>query len=568
MAGRALRIVLTVLLIAVAACSNADGEIETDRPDPSVKPEVVQRPATTDCAEGTVGAAEGAPTGVEPEPPEGAGEGDEEEADKGLDEGEFPTLYRDPNAVTPNGSDLISTVDQPEGAEGSPEGVFSHRYDLHPARARGTLEPDLAVSGDRLFLTYNSNAGISLNGASSGSGTQFLNPASLFPRPGADLCCDQRVLRIDHLDMWVWLLQYREADDGSNVIRLASTVGDADLARSSFHYVDWRAEDLGLPADTFLDQAKLAATNEHFIISVNAFGDGDPRTVLIRGSLADLSSRNGTVKSRCLLPTKRVNGKLYSVFGAYPVRGATDTMYIGAHLTQAELIVLRWRDADPSPEAFTVAPKTAANEPIGYNRAPPDTGHSCPRVGASALSDWCRRLDSDRQRYANDNRMTSAWISGERMGFAWNVAQDVPNGIQYPFVEVVEIDATRLEDCAGGACVLGDLGGVVLAGGGNDVLSCKAVVRDSATAAGDDWSFTQVAASSDDLPPDQDWVEEQHAYTKTYARVGDYLGVTTAADGLTWIGSCMTWSAATAEFAAGYRLHIARFGRGVNDPSG
>ena len=185
---------------------------------------------------------------------------------------------------------------------------------------------------------------------------------------------------------------------------------------------------------------------------------------------------------------------------------------------------------------------------------------SCPTEGAEdpATSDWCA--------FSSD-RINTGWRRGDIIGYAWNVPQGAGWESKYPWLWGAELDPALFDSCDDGSCVVGypsvwledravqyaaiahnaagDLGGVVLAGGGPHPLGCYALSRphDSPPEAG--WKILTVALSEADSPE---------------ARSGDYLGAAPpTVDGDGFAGACMTLHGGDAA-PTKTRVHVATFG--------
>jgi hypothetical protein len=262
------------------------------------------------------------------------------------------------------------------------------------------------------------------------------------------------------------------------------------------------------------------------------------------------------------------------------VRLANDAMYLAAHFDNSTLAVWRWPDAAADPTFNLVKTslngdgaaystpykKDAAGNFIivdGFYQAEP---YRCLEDGAAETANWCGN---------STDRVTSAWISGNRLGFAWNVGQDTANGWNYASIWAVILDADRLSGCAAGECVIakpkiknkefafqwpaitpdsqGNLGLVALYGGGTRKQSCSFAVRaaDADPTGGWEWSAQYYASDRDPL--------EAHS--------GDYLNIWPGDQPGTWHGSCMIVQAANASNRTPSTVIYPFFGRRADFPT-
>jgi len=199
-------------------------------------------------------------------------------------------------------------------------------------------------------------------------------------------------------------------------------------------------------------------------------------------------------------------------------------MYFASHLTTSTLRVWSWDDDSNSVAHLDVAHR-AYLAPSRYH---------CPRIGGSAMSDWCLGLRNGYPK--NGDRPTAGWLANGRLGWAWNAGQDKAHGFRYPFVMAVEIDESsfKLVDqpilwnaryayqyAAIAPNGREQLGGIVDEGGGAKYLSCTAVLGRP----GGGWKAYRLdSANADPAEP----------------RAGDYLGVSSGAGTDSWAGTCST----------------------------
>jgi len=386
-------------------------------------------------------------------------------------------------------------------------------------------EPDVATNGNRVMVTWNDGAGFSRD---SGRHFTFVDPKDerIFPPAHGGFCCDQVALYAPGEDLWIWLLQYWQ-DGTGNILRLAVGRGDASFDTHNFQVLDLAPSSYGWSHSAFFDYPDAALTKQNLFVSVNAFDDGAyAGTLVLRVPLADLAFPSPTLRNARYLTTRSRTAVLTA--------GASDTMYVLSHAGTAALRLWSWSDG-------SAAPDPPAGILVHHTRYPFSgfIPFRCRRTGGPPASDWCERLlDSGP---TNDDRPTTAWVANGVIGVAWNAQQAPARGFPYPFVMVVRIDehtkkvidepfiwnrhyAFEFLDAAPNG--QGDLGGLVLAGGGSSYEGCAAVGRASGSRAKSPWEARLADRSNRD---------------PSEAKAGDYLGVSPATVGArTWVGACNT----------------------------
>lgn len=507
-----------------------------------------------------------------PEPPvvPGAGQPGEDE----YNEGDDPDVVIDPDGVIQADQDLDTPTIYPSGAEGdpTPQDVVSFSPPTALKPAAQVAEPNVASNGSQLLMTWNLGAARSFDG---GRTVQYMSPWEAFLGPDGrpvdgGFCCDQLAQYVPGLDLWIWVLQSRTVnpgDSGGNRIRVRVARGGEGFGT----YWDFRSSEAGLPGDVWFDQPKIGVSNAHLFLSINAYRpealrSGFVASVVYRVALADLAGGAATTP-QCIstLSLTAPNGS--PVFAPVPVRVATDNMYLAAHYSNTQLLVMRWPDAADQPTIHLAANRSADGRLAGFpvpTRTQADGTlvrdvYQCPRRDvADTKSDWCR--------FSNE-RITSAWMTPGLIGFAWNVGQDPANGWPYPSVWVWLLDEALLTNCAAGGCVVaspnvrhrdvalqyaaiapnasGDLGLVVLFGGGDYKPSCWYAARSADAAADAGWDFSKGVFASDIDALEPRW--------------GDYLNITRGTSSESWTASCMTLHLPDRE--TGATVQVFEFGR-------
>jgi hypothetical protein len=386
-----------------------------------------------------------------------------------------------------------------------------------------TTEPSIAANDGRILETWNWGAGLS---GDDGETFSFVDPTTAFPESHDGFCCDQLAYYVPKSDLWIWLIQYGDDEDG-NILRLAVAHGSAafDAARlnaTTFKLFDLAPANFGWPKSAWFDFNGISSTDQNLFVATNVVSAGAYEGVIIRIPLSELAS--GILN----FPDVRY-WRTAPLSAPRLVQGAGDTMYFAAHANTSRLRVWSWADGSDSINRVDVAHSAYKHVQI----------YHCPRIGGPETSDWCEGFRGGS--YKNDDNVLAGWVAKSRIGFAWNASQDPAHGFRYPFVMAVEIDAQSMKRTAQPIIwspkyayqypaiapnARGDLGGIVLRGGGKAYESCTALIRDSdSSASPSGWdAYTLDASSADPAEP----------------RFGDYLGVAPAgADSNTWVAGCM-----------------------------
>jgi hypothetical protein len=575
--ARSTKLIFALLIAALFSCT-------PDQPQtfPPARPTISARaPAataaaveveTSPCSAVATNSVQFAASAQPPDVAPGAGEEVED-----VDQGEPEPIPVDPEGRPFEVGEL--PLAPPPGAQDEPQqddvAVFgSPKTILLPfPQTYMTAEPNVAVKGNRVFMTWNRMAATS---SDLGVGHQYLFPIGTNQSSGditaGGFCCDQLAHYVERYDLWLWILQYEPANN-RNWIRLAVAHGQEGFDKHIYDEIDFTPQDAGLPTGLTYDQAKIGTSSENLFVSINVVNTDNKvkSSVVIRVPLAQLANSE-PIRPTCLHPKDPQGTTKDSLM---PVRLAGDTMYLATHINSTTLAVWRWPDSQSRP-TYQLVRQPAANG--GYVSYP---GHwvpegdswraidySCPRTNAAASTDWCSRPGRGGGS-ANDERITTGWLANGRIGFAWNARQDPEHGFPYPWVWSIVIDESRLANCAAGGCIVeypylaldntavqypaiapnaaGDLGGVVLLGGGELDLTCSVIVHDSLTDPASRWDRWNA-------------VESNRAPGETS---GDYLGIwPNGGNDRSWTAGCMTMTTGAAPVA----VHFVRFGRKFNEP--
>ena len=449
-----------------------------------------------------------------------------------------------PAAATVESTDVPATsLQDPNDPRGS-EDAYALFKNSRVNKGAGIFiaEPTVAAKGDRMLVVWNHGAAFSDDG---GDQFSFVDPRRQFPAAAGGYCCDQVAYYVPESDLWVWFIQYRAGLNGANVVRIALAQGDDAFDRREFRFFDISARDFpDLPGTgpAELDYPAISATDKHLFLSINVFRkERFVRAVVVRMPLDKLTAASPSVSYDYITSPQLADF----------AEGASDTMYFAGHLDTSTLRVWRWADDSAAPTSTDVPHSD-------FPRTPP---YRCRRIGASK-GDWCARKQGDS--YTNDDRVTGGWVADGTVGFAWNNTQNAERGFPYPFVMVVRVDQETMElrdepliwnpryafqYAAFSPNARGDVGGILLAGGGERYQTCTTLINDASTQG----AWEARAADVSDSDPDED-------------KAGDYLSVTPSAPGSNiWVGSCMTLHGGSTE--RDVEIHMVKFGR-VKDRDG
>ena len=523
------------------------------------------------CADAQATTDEGVPYVAElPDPAIAVGAGGEIENEE-FNEEAPPPLPIDPNAVIPDQPPSL-VEDVVPGSQDNPEpaDVVVYRTVNNTETGGQVAEPNVAVNGQSMLMTWNWGAARSFDG---GATTTYMDPEKELGRVDnpnittddddfrvdGGFCCDQLAHYVPSHNMWLWVLQGRavqpEEHKGGNRIRVRVAIGDGRFD----HYLDFKSADSGLSGDVWYDQPKIGTSNGYMTLSINAFypNEGFAAAVIYRVSLDDMAV--GRTTSPDCFSTR--------IFGPHPVRNAADVTYMAGHIDTSTLIVWRWPDADRQPSWHRVQQFNAAGQALTYPYPTREGGFSdyhCPREGFGTTADWC---------FGADHRMSGAFVANGEIGIVWNVGQyitdDPATTWKYPSVYIYMVDETRLSTCLQTGCVTrnlgiasknvayqyaavapnanGDLGMVALFGGGKFNPSCRVFVNKAGTNSWDAGLDVYTSRNPTIVP---EW--------------GHYLGIWPGPSDSSWTAACMTFDGG--EYYKDGTLRFVTFGRRSDQP--
>jgi hypothetical protein len=270
-------------------------------------------------------------------------------------------------------------------------------------------EPSVAASAcGQVFMTGNWYASRSLD---SGATWTHVNPFTSLPSAAGGFCCDQLTLHDRRRELWIWILQYIQAN-GTNVFRIAAT-RNPTFGAGGWYWWDISPATLnGQWTNVWFDYPDAALTNDHLWVTFNVFDNSSPaqwqRAAVMKFPLATIASA-GILGFSQWSTTQHGSLRLS--------QGAAQSMYFGSHTSTTQLRLFQWDDSSNQIVWWDVnvgqwtAGNFASVAPNGVN--------------------WLGRVDP---------RITGAWVAQNRVGFMWTAGtrQGRPN----PYVRVVRINQT------------------------------------------------------------------------------------------------------------------------------
>jgi hypothetical protein len=275
-------------------------------------------------------------------------------------------------------------------------------------------EPSVSNNGPNIFYTGNWYAARSIN---NGSTWTYIAPLENMP----DFCCDQDVIYDQSREIFIW---YRQGTDiRENPADPASDLTQRVIISISTDAENWWSYSIS-PTDLnpaltnqWFDYPHLALSNNYIYFTTNVFNKFDQFTqsIIVRIPLDDIA--NG------VNPTINYYAS-NQVFTFTPVQGASDTMYWAAHQDNSHMAIYNWTESSSATHV-----KKNVIEISSWNLKPPFIFKCATDEGLN----WCKRSDS---------RITNGWITGNKIGFFWNVQQGGP--FPFPYVEAAVFDSKNM----------------------------------------------------------------------------------------------------------------------------
>lgn len=257
-----------------------------------------------------------------------------------------------------------------------------------------------AENGDTIMMTGNSFMALSENG-----GTTFsnINPTTIFPQSDGGFCCDQVVVYIPRIDMFVWLLQY-SSSGGKNRLRMAAQTTAEVRSSNGTAWTYW-----DFVSDTFDKGSSLdyndVAFGENSLWWTSQNGTG---RVVVRIPLSEIAAKS-TIHFQYTGGTNALWSHL--------TQNASNTVYWAGHVSNSELRVYTMRDGDGF---YSWRSVTVNSWPNGTNTT------TCPDG-----TDWMTFESGKHYVFGNALQRENVW-------FSWLAASG--GGFPRPHVQMVRIN--------------------------------------------------------------------------------------------------------------------------------
>lgn len=192
--------------------------------------------------------------------------------------------------------------------------------------------PEISSSenGQTIMMTANNWMSLSEDGGGSFSN---INPTTVFPQDDGGFCCDQVVVYVPRIDMFVWLLQYWSGADGKNRLRLAAQTTPEVRSSNGTAWTYW-----DFVSDIFDTRSSLdyndIGVGENSLWWTSQNGTG---RVVVRIPLSEIAAK-GTINFAYTGGTDALWSHL--------TQNATNTVYWAGHVSNSELRVFSMRDGD------------------------------------------------------------------------------------------------------------------------------------------------------------------------------------------------------------------------------
>ncbi|HKC65791.1 MAG TPA: hypothetical protein VKB86_19265 [Pyrinomonadaceae bacterium] len=181
-----------------------------------------------------------------------------------------------------------------------------------------------------IMMTGNDWMALSKNGGGSFSN---INPTTIFPQVNGGFCCDQVIVYVPRIDMFVWLLQYWTGADGKNRIRLAAQTTPEVRSSNGTSWTYW-----DFVSDTFDTHSSLdyndVAFGENSLWWTSQNGTG---RVVVRIPLSEIAAKS-TINFQYTAGTDALWSDL--------TQNATNTVYWAGHINNSQMRVYSMRDGD------------------------------------------------------------------------------------------------------------------------------------------------------------------------------------------------------------------------------
>jgi len=180
------------------------------------------------------------------------------------------------------------------------------------------------------MMTGNTWMALSEDGGGSFSN---INPTTIFPQVDGGFCCDQVIVYVPRIDMFLWLLQYWSDTGGNNRIRLAAQTTPEVRSSDGTAWTYW-----DFVSDVFNTGSSLdyndVSFGENSFWWTSQIGSG---RVVVRIPQSEIAAR-GTINFAYTGETDALWSHL--------TQNATNTVYWAGHMSNSELRVFSMRDGE------------------------------------------------------------------------------------------------------------------------------------------------------------------------------------------------------------------------------
>ncbi|HEY7786618.1 MAG TPA: hypothetical protein VIB00_17945 [Pyrinomonadaceae bacterium] len=258
-----------------------------------------------------------------------------------------------------------------------------------------------AENGQTIMMTGNTFMALTEDG---GANFSNINPTTIFPQVDGGFCCDQVVVYVPRIDMFIWLLQYWTDSNGKNRIRLAAQTTPEVRNSNGTAWTYW-----DFVSDTFDSRSSLdyndVAVGDSSLWWTTQNGTG---RVVVRIPLSQIAAK-GTINFQYTGGTEALWSHL--------TQNARDTVYWAGHVSNSELRVYSMRDGEGF---YSWRSVTVNSWPNGTNTA------TCPDgTDFMTFESWKHYV------FGNALQRESVW-------FAWLAAAG--GGFPQPHVQMVRIN--------------------------------------------------------------------------------------------------------------------------------
>lgn len=266
-------------------------------------------------------------------------------------------------------------------------------------------EPSLANNGRQIYVTGNWYATKSLD---NGNSWQYVSPFTTLPSAAGGFCCDQLTHYDPSRNLFFWLLQYVQGNNGENIFRIAIKRG-ATLQNNSWYWYDFSPSGVTNSwAGLWFDYPDMALSNNYLWVTFNVFNSNDrwQRAVVFKFPLDTLAS-GGSLNYSYWSTTN--NGSLRLT------QGASNTMYWLSHNNGSQMRLFSWPENSNNITSWNINVNAWSG---GSYSAPGPDGRN-----------WLGRADG---------RITGAWVANNIIGAMWTANSQ--GSRPFPHIRVVRIN--------------------------------------------------------------------------------------------------------------------------------